>query len=85
MSSLWSQEEEARRRDFRQECVFTIDPETARVGVSVGVAMEMYNVYAFSLFTYFMHMQDLDDALHVKEVEKGDLFSVIIIQCCKCS
>ena len=51
MSSLWSQEEEARRRDFRQECVFTIDPETARVGVSVGVAMEMYNIYAYSLFT----------------------------------
>jgi DIS3-like exonuclease 2 len=42
------QEEVGRRRDFRKECVFTIDPETAR---------------------------DLDDALHVKEME-NDVYEV---------
>ena len=31
------QEEEERRRDFRGECVFTIDPETARVRAMIFV------------------------------------------------
>ena len=55
MSSLWSQEEEARRRGFRQECVFTIDPETARVGVAVGVAMEirLFLIHVFHAYAGF--------------------------------
>lgn len=32
--SMMLQEEVQRRRDFREECVFTIDPETARVSYS---------------------------------------------------
>ena len=35
--SILLQEEVQRRRDFREECVFTIDPETARVSYTVIV------------------------------------------------
>ena len=51
--------------------MFSIDPDTARVcphTSSPGIATSD-NAHAQLLYT-----QDLDDALHVKEVDKGSVF-----------
>lgn len=46
-SSFFYQKEEEKRRDFRQECVFTIDPETARVSI------ENYTLILYAHLLYF--------------------------------
>ncbi len=61
---LLFQEEVGKRRDFRQECVVTIDPDTARVSYS----------YISCARTCTVFIQDLDDALHVKHLENGTAF-----------
>ena len=63
------QQEEERRRDFRDECVVSIDPATARVSQRNGEReRERERENSFDL----LHSsQDLDDALHCKELEPG--------------
>lgn len=71
--SIFYQEEEEKRRDFRQECVFTIDPDTARVSNEsyCNDCMQMYHI----------PLQDLDDALHVKQLREGTVLYRLYILC----